>query len=133
MDFGKEPFEIYAWSGSDYAQIMHEVISKNILNPDILHLLKSEYWVDYQEYFCKRFHLRSTPSLKLAFDLTDMTREGREHDGLDDAFDTARLISMLHHDPGFKLNPLYDQAKQEPEELTFSLGSLFPNLLQGTA
>ncbi len=91
------------------------------------------HWIDYQAAFQNRFRLSNSPSLKTALELSEIDHEGKLHDGLDDAYNTARLIAKLETNPDYQLADPYQAAKQEPEELTYSLGNIFAGLLLGTA
>ena len=59
---------------------------------------------------------------------TDVCTEGRAHDGLVDAYNTALLFAKMQTEDELKLNQYYDKIhrKQEDEEehLTFNLGDL---------
>lgn len=56
---------------------------------------------------------------------------GRQHDGLCDAYNTARLLAKIHRQPAFHLDfqPIVSYA-EKTERLSFSMGNIFtPELL----
>lgn len=127
---GKTEADIYAWSDSDRAQLMHEITEKQIELPGLSDFMAEENWVDYQKIFGKRFSMGRDVSLKEAMNLADIEQEGRAHDGLEDARNTGRLIAKLELDPDYQLPEVYEKARseEEPEHLGFSMGSLFAGL-----
>ena len=68
-------------------------------------------------------------TLEEALLLCEIEPDGRQHDGLDDAINTAKIIEKLKNHPEYQL---MEEAKSscdlEKEPLNFSLGSLFANL-----
>ena len=45
---GDREYQIYAWSESDRAQIVHEIKAKKITDEKILAFVEKENWIDYQ-------------------------------------------------------------------------------------
>ena len=101
---GDREYQIYAWSESDRAQIVHEIKAKKIMDEKILAFVEKENWIDYQAVFTKRYELTRQLSLEEALGRAEIEPEGRFHDGLDDAVNTAYLIEKL------ELNPEYLQS-----------------------
>ena len=48
---GDREYQIYAWSESDRAQIVHEIKAKKITDEKILAFVEKENWIDYQAVF----------------------------------------------------------------------------------
>ena len=120
-----------SWSNSDYVQIRNEIRDKH-LDPDEFSLfLEPKNWIDYQRIVDVRFDIGRSLSLADALDLCEIEPVGQFHDGLQDAVNTARMITKLENDPDFKccIEKLRDR-EAEPEEQAFgySLGSLFEGL-----
>lgn len=122
---------VYQWSASDRAQLIHEIDSKHIDFPGLKEFIHGDRWINYQKVFGKRYHFSWAMSLSQALDLVEIETEGHVHNGLDDARNTARLISKLELDPDYQL-PIHailnDEEASEP--IGFSLGELLsPDLL----
>ena len=52
---GDREYKVYAWSGSDRAQLLHEIKAKKICDERILDFVCEARWIDYQDVFVKRF------------------------------------------------------------------------------
>ena len=118
----------YAWSGTDFAQIEREIRSKKI-NGSFLPYLNPDLWMDYQQIFADRFAFDHAVSLENAMDLSSLQMEGQVHSGLDDAYNTARMISKLEREPHYELPEYWrDMKKGVTESLSFSLGDLFAGI-----
>ena len=128
---GDREYKVYAWSDSDYSQLQHEIVSKNIVDEKIEDFMNSERWVDYQAVFGSRFHFPRAVSLEEALIYCGVDVEGKLHDGLDDATNTAKLIKILELDKEFVLFHYEAGVQEEPEPLNFSLGDLFAGLKLG--
>jgi len=126
---GDREYQIMAWSDSDRNQLFQELKRKPGQNERIASFMDPDRWVDYQAVFVERYQFTRLVGLKEALDLCEIDPNGRFHDGLDDAVNTARLIEKLELDPEYQL---MEEAKAsiqlEEEPLNFSLGSLFANL-----
>lgn len=122
---GRE-YKIYAWSNSDYCQLMHEIRCKNLKEETVLNLLNPEKWIDYQQIFGERFEFARAVSLEEALICCDIKAEGRLHDGLDDAVNTAKLIEKLELDKEFIIHKY--EVTASTETLNFCLGDLFAGL-----
>lgn len=60
----------------------------------------------------------------------DIVTEGRAHDGLCDAYNTALLFAKLEQEDEFELSTLYRQVREETENhLSFSMGDLFAGIV----
>lgn len=125
---GEREYKIFAWSQSDYWQFEHEITSKHLENDKIQEFMDPERWIDYQEVFGKRYHFEQPVGLKEALMLCDIEPDGRLHDGLDDARNTARLIEKLQKNPDYKLVYQEREDGDDAQPLKVRLGDLFKGL-----
>ena len=124
---GERDYKIYAWSESDRNQLLHEIKAKNMTDERIHEFMKAENWIDYQDVFTKRFDLSRQLSLEEALGRAEIEPEGRFHDGLDDAVNTAYLIEKLELNPEYQLVS-YEMPDKPSERLCSTLGELFVGL-----
>lgn len=124
---GDREYKVYAWSGSDRAQILHEIKAKNIVDDKIASFMKESRWVDYQDIFMKRYEMSRKMSLEEALGRADIAPEGRFHDGLNDAVNTGLLIEKLELNPDYQLVS-YEMPEKLSEHLSSSLGELFAGM-----
>lgn len=131
---GKRDICFYAWSNSDYSQLKREIVEKHLDEDAFAVILDPDNWVDYQKAVDLRFELHRDLSLADALVLTELEVEGQLHDGLADAWNTARIISKLEQNPDyeFALDRLRKE-EQKSEPLTMSLGSLLQGIVLETA
>lgn len=116
-----------SWSTSDEKQLRHEIESKGIDIPRLNCIL--DEWVDCQKIFDEKLNATKTFSLEEALIASDVCAEGRAHDGLVDAHNTALLFAKLQTNPDFELNKLYQSAhEKETEHLGVTIGELFGNI-----
>ena len=121
---GDREYKVYAWSGSDRAQILHEIKAKNIVDEKIASFMEESRWVDYQDIFMKRYEMSRKMSLEEVLGRADIDPEGRFHDGLNDAVNTGLLIEKLELNPDYQLVS-YEMPEKPSEHLSSSLGELF--------
>ena len=124
---GDREYKVYAWSGSDRAQILHEIKAKNIVDEKIASFMEESRWVDYQDIFMKRYEMSRKMSLEEAMGRADIDPEGRFHDGLNDAVNTGLLIEKLELNPDYQLVS-YEMPEKLSEHLSSSLGELFAGM-----
>lgn len=124
---GERDYKIYAWSESDRDQLLHEIKAKNMTDERIHAFMKVENWIDYQDVFTKRFELSRQLSLEEALGRAEIEPEGKFHDGLDDAVNTAYLIEKLELNPEYQLVS-YEMPDKPSERLCSTLGELFNGL-----
>lgn len=126
---GKRDVTFFSWSEMDYYQIRGEILSKGLSEDEMSVFLDKERWTDYQKTVNERFELGRALSLRDALKLSELDQEGRLHDGLVDAYNTARMIAKLelHPEYRFELDKLREE-EQESEPLCTSLGSLLQGL-----
>ncbi len=114
-----------SWSESDKYQFIYELAGKGIkADPKFEVLLDS--WIDCQPDFSKKMKRNKLYSLEEALIATDVFSEGRAHNGLDDAYNTALLYAKLQREEELILNPYYDKAydDSEMEHLSYGLGEI---------
>lgn len=128
---GDRDFKVYAWSESDYKQLEHEMTGKEIANPRLVEFMDQERWLDYQAVFGKRFDFAKAISLSEALMYCNIDVDGRLHDGLDDAVNTARLINVLENHDDFVLYKEELNLEADSETLNFTMGGLFAGLNLG--
>lgn len=124
---GDREYKIYAWSESDRDQLLHEIKAKKLDDERIHAFVKEEKWIDYQDVFTKRFGMSKRLSLKEALERAEIEPEGRLHDGLDDAVNTAYLIEKLEMNPEYQLAS-YEMPEKPSEHLCCTLGEFFSEL-----
>ena len=124
----EEEVTAVSWSMSDKQQFEKEFSAKGLEFQRMNTLF--ENWVDCQEVFGRRVHAGRSYSLTDAMIAADIEGEGRAHDGLDDAYNTALLFAKLETEEELVLNPYYAVACREKKEDTLSvtLGELFKGL-----
>ena len=126
---GQRVVTIMSWSDTDYYQLKEEMQLKKIKHRLIENIM--EGWVDFQLSFDKMLGLRRQCALEEAMKISRIHAVGKMHDGLFDAYNTARLFLKIQRHPAFSLNltPITEYADKE-ERLSFCLGELFtPELL----
>ena len=131
---GEDEADFYSWSDTDYYQIRNEILCKCQENACWDLLLNQTNWVDYQAKFSER--LESPRALKLAeaLDLAEIDPEGHLHDGLADAYNTARLIAKLETQKDYRTLIERNRTREKNEEpLTTSLGAFLQGLVLESA
>ena len=125
---GEREYKVYAWSNSDHKQLSHEINSKGLSNTSIDGFMSQDRWIDYQAVFGSRFDFNRAVSLEETLMYCNVSSEGRMHDGLDDAVNTAKVIKVLETDENFKLYECKEEFMGEMPTLNFSMGDLFTGL-----
>lgn len=125
---GDDTPTFFSWSDTDYYQIRDEIHAKRMDFENMEWLLEKENWVDYQQTVSRKFGFDRQLKLSDALDLTDIDVEGRLHDGLADAFNTAMMIAKLEKNPGMKF--ALDQMR-ENRIISAPLGTTLGSLLEG--
>ena len=116
-----------SWSDSDKYQIMHEMEAKDIEDDRLTEFL--ETWIDCQRLFDKKMEAVCQYKLEEALIASDICTEGKAHDGLVDAYNTALLFAKLKKDPDYELNDIYSNARNgKVEHLGVTLGDIFMGL-----
>lgn len=107
----KDDVMIYAWSNTDYSQVMKEIQLKKYKLSEEEHDLLDHGWTDFQNEFDIHLGFERQISLKLALDMAGIDFNGRQHDALNDARNTAKLLRV------FKDEELFDQTLRKIEEV----------------
>lgn len=125
---GDEPTKIYSWSMSDIKQLKKEAHFKL---PDFDTAWLDERWVDLQQEFDDRLGLHNSLALKHALGAMDHKFEGTQHTALADAINTSAILVLMQDDKKFRatMQPVLDILEPK-EELTNSLGDMFPELMK---
>ena len=119
---------IISWSESDYYQLKRELCAKVLETDEFEILLDQENWVDYQKEYEERFRFGRSLSLKDALFYLEIDPVGRLHDGLADAYNTARIIAEMERNPEKMF--LLDRIRKTERE-TEQIGTCLGSLLQG--
>lgn len=123
---GTWDMKIYSWSASDIKQLKSEC-SYKLPNFDIEKM--EQQWIDIQKEFDDKIGLHSHLALKHAVGAMNRNFEGTAHTALADAANTAAILSLMQDDEVFHetMKPVMDLLK--PQELSESLGDLYPELM----
>ena len=122
-----EEVKLIQWSENDKRQIQHEMFSKTINNERFSEL--EESWIDCQKLFGEKLDPTKQFRLADALFIANVDTQGKEHDALCDAINTAILYSKICDNKELILNPDYESAaKEEVSHLSFSLGNLFQGI-----
>ena len=89
-------YEIYAWSNSDYNQLVSEMKLKNYTKKTMMKPL--EKWYDFQKEYVEKLGLDRLISLKKALDYAGLEFQGKMHDALWDAKNTAELFAIVRNE-----------------------------------
>ncbi len=117
-----------SWSDSDPKQIIHEAFAKGI-EDDRLEIIFAN-WIDCQKTFGQKMDRKKSYSLEDALFISNIAPEGRAHNGLVDAANTATLFTKLETEPDYRLNEWYETARKEDvDHLSFCIGDLFAGLV----
>lgn len=124
----REPV-FYSWSVTDYKQISREIRAKGMDADEMALFLDADNWVDYQVTAGKRFDKPWRMSLEDALMFAEIEPEGKQHDGLADAANTARLIAKMEKNP--ESHFLQDRIQEETGKNGEPLGTSLGNMLKG--
>lgn len=125
QELGEEIY-IYAWSDCDLVQVTREMEQKKYkVNAFEKQLLKN--WKDFQKIFEKKIGFDRAISLSDALNYAGFDFEGRQHDALFDAINTAELFRICNDQ---KLFDNYLKVVKEAMETT-TIGSSMGDLLSG--
>lgn len=120
-----DEINLYAWSKNDYEQICREKELKNYISCiEEGKILECE-WCDFQNEFDIHLGFEKQISLKTALDMAGIEFEGREHDALYDARNTAKLLQLFKDKKLFDLTLRKIKEAMAPTPFGTSLGSLF--------
>lgn len=125
---GRKPM-VLSWSDSDYHQLQKEMRIKKIKHHVIQDLF--DEWSDFQRSFDRMLGLKNQFALEDAMKISRVEFMGKMHDGLCDAYNTARLFKKVQRQSTFELElvPIITYT-EAVKPLSFSMGELFtPELL----
>ena len=116
-------YQVYAWSDSDYKQIVAEMKLKKYSNEEKLELL--DYWYDFQKEYTEKLGLERIISLEKALDYAGVDFKGHMHDALCDAKNTAELFAIVRDEK--RCNEMLGVVMEalQPKNVCDTLGSLF--------
>ncbi len=124
---GSRDVTFYSWSDVDYFQIRGEILAKGYDETEMIRLLDEANWVDYQKKLKERFDMSRILSLSDALTIAELEPEGRAHDGLMDAYNTARMMAKIEKNPDYEFT-IEKLRGKEPEPLCVSLEGLLQGL-----
>lgn len=121
---GNGEYTIYSWSDSDSIQISREAALKEENDPRLTRML--ECWVDYQVEFGRLLGIEKKVGLKDAVHAIGEQFEGRQHDALWDARNTADIYRLSLDRERFNavMKPIVDLFHPQ-KEMGTTLGELF--------
>ena len=93
MDNFKESV-VYSWSNTDLPQIHKEAFVKKLITPRLMEYIYS--WVDFQRSFCFAVNSGNQIALSSALEMMSADVSGHMHSALDDAKNTAILITKAN-------------------------------------
>lgn len=120
--YGSE-YEVYAWSENDYNQLVAEMKLKNYNKEEKMEPLK--YWFDFQKEYTEKLGLERIMSLEKALDYAGIAFEGKMHDALWDAKNTAELFAIVRNEE--RCNVVLKSVMEvlKPKNINGTLGELF--------
>lgn len=121
---GDKNYKIWTWSANDYHQLSHELKAKKIKTAKIDEFMLEERWIDYQDLFIKKYEFDNPIKLKDALSFGEIDIEGRLHDGLDDALNTA---SLIHRTEATDFQP-YVYKNEDTTTLNISFGEILSKI-----
>lgn len=124
----QEEVKLYEWSDSDLSQLRAEIALKGVALDEQEEELLSD-WSDFQREYNTTLGLENSVSLENAIMYAGIEFEGRQHDALWDARNTAVLLEIVRT-PELYENTIKKVAESlKPTSFGSSLGELFK--LQG--
>ena len=125
-----EDIRFVSWSMTDRKQLVEEAANKNIDLSGLNEIL--ETWIDAQDLFGEKMDTTQCYRLSEALIASGIYQDGESHDGLNDAYNTAKLFIKLETESDFTLNETYRSAREDGvEHLSFNIGDLFASLQVG--
>lgn len=122
-----EDLVMVEWSKADEKQLRIEMAEKGIQNEKVMCLI--EHYIDCQKLFSEKINDKKQYNLSNALISVDIAQEGRAHNGLDDAYNTALLFAKLKRENKITLNPILEKARSgEIYHLNFSMKGLFSGI-----
>lgn len=121
-DWCGEGYTMYSWSKADLNQIRGECRLKGI-KPDEKLTYMLRHWQDFQKEFSRLVGIHHPIKLEEAVGLGGLDFDGRAHDGLVDARNTANLYRQSRDEQMFK--KLKSMISEQENPLVFSMSDVF--------
>lgn len=113
---------IYSWSKTDLAQVKGECRQKEItVSQELNYMFRG--WRDFQKEFSRLVGFHRAINLQDAVNLGGLDFDGRAHDGLVDARNTANLFRQTRDERMF--SKLRNLLVEKETPLTFTMGDVF--------
>ncbi len=123
----EEEYTIFAWSETDLHQLQNEIKQKEIKITDEIDYIIAN-WTDFQLEFGQIIGINRPISLEKALELAGLDFDGKAHDALCDARNTALLFVHTENDKDFhKMLDKIDEVFQAPKPMTISFGDMLKN------
>ena len=113
-------YEIYAWSDSDYHQLTAEMKLKQYTKE-----CRLDNWFDFQKEYAQKLGLQNAVSLGKALNYAGIEFEGRMHDALCDAKNTAELFAIVRNEERFNQVLKVVEEALKPKKISSTLGDMF--------
>jgi len=125
---GNGPVVMVSWSMTDQSQLYSEIKAKGIDGSKLWSRIGS--WEDCQADFSEKMGAHRQYSLDFAIKATDIQMDGREHDALSDAYNTALLYQKMKREETLQLNKYYVEAlrEDEPKRMQFTIGEVLKGI-----
>lgn len=131
---GDKEVRFYSWSPTDFYQMRKEISLKCGENSDWSLFLNQANWIDYQERLGARLNSDHLLKLTDALLFAEIDTQGRLHDGFDDAYNTALLISKLEIHKDYQTLIEKIRAREEEQKpLTVSMGCFMQGITLASA
>lgn len=116
--------KIYAWSESDYAQISKEIQLTGYKIDDKERVITDVEWNDFQKEFDEHIGFEKCIALNTALTMAGVEFQGRQHDALDDARNTAKLLMIYSDKNLFEETLAKIKEAMNGKQLSVSLGNI---------
>ncbi len=128
LDWCGEEYEIYAWGESDLRTLMGQTAVQE--QPDERLLDIDLWWYDFQRIFMELLGLSNRISLSHAVGATESSFDGKAHDAMWDARNTAYLFRLSQDEAAFEAQMQPILAALRPQEAPkATIGDQFAALL----
>lgn len=119
-----DEINVFDWSGTDLFQARSEAAFKlKAVGQEVNNLFT--HWYDFQKDYCSFFPGKKVMSLEYALNYIGMSFEGRPHDALNDAHNTARLYTETKTTDVNATRNKIDSIAGKQNKLSNSMGALF--------
>lgn len=116
--------QVQAWSDSDLHQILAEIALKHyVINKKEQELIDN--WMDFQNEYIVKLGLGRVVSLEKALNYAGIEFQGKQHDALDDAKNTADLFKIIRDNSLFEEHLHIVKEALESKPMVNTLGSMF--------